>query len=70
MQININVDGIKTKLKKAWDEQPALCLAAGATALSGVAKLINADANRRNSLAWKKEVKRRTKNDSTQYKKH
>ena len=61
MQININVDGIKAKLQKAWDEQPALCLAAGATALTGVAKLINANTARKNSKTWRKEVDRRIK---------
>lgn len=64
MQINISVDGIKAKLQQAWNEQPALCLVAATTALTGVAKLINADANRRNSLAWKNEVKRRNRNDT------
>lgn len=63
MNININADKIKADLKKAWEENTALCMLAGATALSGVAKLMNARANSRNSKAWKKEVDRRTKAD-------
>ena len=63
MQINLNADKIKADIKKAWEENTALCLLAGATALSGVAKLVNARAANRNSKAWKKEVDRRTKAD-------
>lgn len=63
MNVNINADKIKADLKKAWEENTALCMLAGATALSGVAKLMNARANSRNSKAWKKEVDRRTKAD-------
>lgn len=63
MQINLNADKIKADVKKAWEENTALCLLAGATALSGVAKLMNARANSRNSKAWKKEVDRRVKTD-------
>lgn len=63
MQINLNADKIKADIKKAWEENTALCLLAAATALSGGAKLLNARANSRNSKAWKKEVDRRTKQD-------
>lgn len=69
MQININADKIKADLKRAWEQNTALCLVAGATALSGVAKLVNARANSRNSKAWKKEVDRRTKADKRQSRK-
>ena len=61
MQVNLNTDNIKAKLKKAWDEQPALVLAAGATALTGIAKLMQANTNRKNSKTWRKEVDRRIK---------
>lgn len=63
MNVNINADKIKADIKKAWEENTALCLLAGATALSGAAKLLNARANSRNSRAWKKEVDRRVKSD-------
>lgn len=63
MTINLNADKIKADIKKAWEENTALCLLAGATALSGAAKLLNARAASRNSKAWKKEVDRRTKAD-------
>jgi hypothetical protein len=63
MQINLNADKIKADIKKAWEENTALCLLAGATALSGAAKLLNARANNRNSKAWNRETKRRERND-------
>lgn len=61
MQININADKIKADLKKAWDQQPAIMLAAGATALTGAAKLWQARTNARNSRTYRMEVNRRTK---------
>jgi len=63
MQININADKIKSDLRKAWEENTALCLLAGATALSGVAKLMNANTQRKYAKIHKKEVDRRIKAD-------
>lgn len=60
MQININADKIKADLRRAWEENTALVLVAGATALTGVAKLMNANTERKNSKTWRKEVDRRT----------
>lgn len=68
MQININADKIKTDLKRAWEQNTALCLIAGATALTGVAKLMSANTERKNSKTHRKEVNRRIKADAKRLK--
>lgn len=64
MQININADKIKADLKRAWEENTAMCLIAGATALTGVARLMQANTERKNSNTHRKEVNRRIKADA------
>lgn len=68
INLNLNADKIKSDLRRAWEENTALCLVAGATALTGVAKLINANTERKNSKTWRKEVNRREKADSKRLK--
>lgn len=50
-----------TNLKRQIEEQPLIALGLASAALSGVAKLMNAETARRNSKTWKREVQRRTK---------
>lgn len=50
-----------TNLKRQIEEQPLIALGVVSAALSGAAKLMNANSARRNSKTWKQEVKRRTK---------
>lgn len=69
MNITINADDIKSKLKRAWDENPVLVVAIAATSLSGVSKLMNANSARKNAQSWKQEVKRRTEADRAAYRK-
>ena len=55
MQININTD----RIKKHFEENPILAIAAAGALLSGAAKLMNANTARHNSKTWKNEVDRR-----------
>lgn len=57
--MNFNFD--TTNLKRQVEEQPLIALGVVSAALSGVAKLMNANTTRKNSKTWKKEVDRRTK---------
>lgn len=51
-----------TKLKSQIEENPLVAAGIGAALLSGAAKLMNANSNRKNSVTWRREVKRREKN--------
>lgn len=59
---NFNFD--TTNLKRQIEEQPLIALGVASAALSGAAKLLNANTNRRNSKTWNREVKRREKSTS------
>lgn len=50
-----------TKAKKQIEENPLVAMGIGAAVLSGLARLMNANTNRKNSKTWAKEVKRREK---------
>jgi len=50
-----------TNLKRQVEEQPLIALGVASAALSGVAKLMNANTQRKNSKTWNREVKRREK---------
>lgn len=63
MHITINADKLKDKLNQAWNESPALCLTAAATALTAIAKLAQVNVERKNAKSWSREVKRRERND-------
>lgn len=55
----MNVDNVKTKIEKAFEENPVAVIGVGATAAMAAAKLLNAVTEHRNSKTWKKEVERR-----------
>jgi len=57
MNINFNT----ANLKRQVEEQPLIALGVVSAALSGAAKLMNANTARKNSKTWSKEVKRREK---------
>lgn len=57
MQINFNTD----KLKQQVEDNPLVAAGIGAALLSGAAKLMNANTQRKNSNTWKREVARREK---------
>lgn len=57
MNLNINT----ANLKKQVEEQPLIALGVVSAALSGAAKLMNANTSRKNSKTWNREVKRREK---------
>lgn len=61
----MNWNDIKARTKRAFDENPILFLGVGAASLSGAAKLMNANTNRKNSKTWRQEVKRREKKDKS-----
>ena len=47
------------KLKRAAEENPLGALVVGGVVINAIAKLMNANTERRNSQAWNKEVNRR-----------
>ena len=51
----------KDELKRQWDENPTLVIAAGAAAATAVSQLLNAFTNAAGRRTWAKEVKRRQK---------
>jgi hypothetical protein len=59
------MDKFWKNLKIQAEENPMLALAAGATVLTVVTKLLGAGIDMRNSHAWAKEVQRRSLKDST-----
>lgn len=62
--MKIDTAWIKTNLQKAWDDSPALCLTAGATAMTAVVQLVKVNNERRNAATYRKEVNRRVKKDT------
>lgn len=58
-----NIDKVKTKLKKAWEEQPVIVIMVASATASVVLKTIETMNATRNSRAWAKEVDRRDKMD-------
>jgi hypothetical protein len=52
-----------TNLKRQAEENPMIALAAGAAVVTAIAKFLSAGSEARNSRAWAKEVKRRTRKD-------
>lgn len=55
MQINIDLSA----LKRSAEENPLLTIGVFGAALTGLAKLMNANTSRQNAKTWKKEVARR-----------
>jgi hypothetical protein len=55
------MEKLKTKLKKEWEERPIIVITAGSVAASMLIKLLEVTNETRNSRAWAKEVKRRSK---------
>lgn len=55
-----------TNLKRQAEENPMIALAAGAAVLTAITKFVGANADRRNSRAWVKEVERRRMKDIRQ----
>lgn len=55
MQINFDT----TQLKRQIEENPLVAAGVGAALLNGVAKLMQANTQRKNSKTWKREVHRR-----------
>lgn len=51
-----------TQLKRQIEENPLVAAGVGAALLNGVAKLMQANTQRKNSKTWKREVHRRMKN--------
>lgn len=56
MQINFDT----TQLKRQIEENPLVAAGVGAALLNGVAKLMQANTQRKYSKTWAKEVNRRT----------
>jgi hypothetical protein len=57
MQINFDT----TKLKEQVEQNPLIAAGVGAALINGVAKLMKANTERKNSKTWAKEVNRRIK---------
>lgn len=57
--MNLNFD--TANLKRQIEEQPLIALGVVSAALTGAAKLMNANTARKNSKTWKREVDRRQK---------
>lgn len=55
MQINFDT----TQLKKQIEDNPLVAAGIGAALLTGAAKLMNANTQRKNSKTWSREVRRR-----------
>lgn len=53
---------LKTKLIRAWDENPLAVIAVGAAVLTATAKLIDATSAAQGRRAYAKQVEYRTKN--------
>jgi hypothetical protein len=51
-----------TRLKEQVEREPLLAAGIGVMALTGLAKILNANTARQNAKTWKREVKRREKN--------
>lgn len=60
MQINFDT----AKLKEQVEDNPLIAAGIGVALLNGVAKLMQANTNRKNSKTWSREVKRREKKAS------
>ena len=52
---------VKDNIKKAFDQDPVMVTGVGAALIIAIAKLMDANTNRKNSKTWKKEVNRRDK---------
>ena len=57
--MNDRLKNAQLRIKQAWDENPLAVIAVGALAVTAAAKLMDANTNRVNAHAWKKEVDRR-----------
>jgi hypothetical protein len=60
MQKTLN--DIKSKVQKAWDENPMQVIIVGAVAATAAAKVLDSVTAAKNSRSWKKEVDRRDRN--------
>lgn len=58
------MDEFIANLKRQANENPSMALAAGATLLAALAKLVGVSIDAKNSHAWSKEVDRRRRKDS------
>lgn len=56
---------VKTRVKKAFDDNPILFIGVSAGAIQATAKLIQANTERKNAKTWRHEVKRRERKDNT-----
>ena len=61
MSLKDDARRIKNRTITAFEENPILVMGMGAAALSGVAKLMNARTNQKNSKTYRREVARREK---------
>ena len=52
---------LKAQAKKAWETDPVMTTGVAAAVIVAIAKLMDANTNRKNSKVWKREVKRREK---------